>query len=382
MHKKHRRKLPVHVEEGIPIREIRPSYFMVDFRRGTQSLRKCYDNLNDAKTYCQQRALEIRNKGLDVFKLNDDQRHDALKALEVLAGSASLIAAAQEYIRLHPLKGGESVLRTAARYLRDMKNSGRRTISIMEKRQKFRLFCRDYGRRATAGLTEVDVTSWADGRGYAGTNRDNYVRAIKALLNFFHGRKKTNRQAKTKPAVTWKVSQVEYLFRIAQKELPEAVPWLTLLWFCGLRPAEAERIPWNQINLDDAQVSITPDISKVADARTVDIAPNAIQWLSLSKKRAGVVSGGKYVARRYREHLMRRAGIAKWPCDVSRHTFATAHYVHHQDAARTLAQLGHFQSAQTFIRHYKGLMGSKDAAKFWAISPVASAQKVRQAIVA
>jgi integrase len=334
--------------------------------------------LTSAKVYCQQKAIEIRNKGLDAFKLNDEQRLDALKALEILAGSSSLTAAAQEFVRVHPLKGGESVLRTAARYLRDMKKSGCRHISILEKRQKFRLFCRDHGRRVTAGLTEADISSWADTRGYTGTNRDNYIGAIKTLLNFFHGRKQAKRKASVKPAVTWKVFRVEYLFRIAEKELPAAVPWLALLWFCGLRPAEAERIEWDQINLDDAQVSISPDISKVADARTVDIAPNALRWLTLSRKRGGLVSGGKHVARRYREYLKRRAGIEKWTCDVSRHTFATAHYVCHQNAAKTLAQLGHFESAQTFIRHYKGLMGSKDATKYWAIVPVSGTKKARQ----
>ena len=62
-------------------------------------------------------------------------------------------------------------------------------------------------------------------------------------------------------------------------------------------------------------------------------------------------------------------GIERWPNDVARHTFATAHYTHFGDAAKTLSQMGHFEGPQTFVRHYKGMMTTKDAGAFWKIEP-------------
>ena len=38
---------------------------------------------------------------------------------------------------------------------------------------------------------------------------------------------------------------------------------------------------------------------------------------------------------------MKAANIGKWPPDVLRHTFASAHYAFHRDPARTAVILGH-----------------------------------------
>ena len=75
---------------------------------------------------------------------------------------------------------------------------------------------------------------------------------------------------------------------------------------------------------------------------------------------------------------MKLAKIDRWPVDVSRHTYATAHYMAHQDAAKTAAQLGHFEGLSTFTRHYKGLMTPRDAAKYWKIKPVKNENNIIQ----
>jgi hypothetical protein len=67
---------------------------------------------------------------------------------------------------------------------------------------------------------------------------------------------------------------------------------------------------------------------------------------------------------------MSACGIAKWPVDVARHTFATMHYNAHQNAASTMAQLGHFGNPQTFVTHYKGVpVSAADVKAFWSIRP-------------
>ena len=126
-----------------------------------------------------------------------------------------------------------------------MKVEGRRRLSIMEKRQKFRLFCREFGRRNTASITKADVIAWADKRGYKGQNKDNYVGAILSLLNFYAGNKRKQGRKSWVP-VTWGPERVEKIFRLAEENVPDAVPWLVLLWFCGLRPGEAEKLTWER----------------------------------------------------------------------------------------------------------------------------------------
>ena len=328
-------------------------YYCVNLRRGGENNRKFFSTLEEATIYCQQKGAEIKRKGYGAFQLSDTQRLDALEAFTLLGGDTTLTAAVKEYLRIHPRQKSESVLRTAAKYLREMKAEGRRRISIMEKRQKF---------------TKVDVIAWADKRGYKGQNKDNYTGAILSLLNFYAGNKRKPGRKSWVP-VTWGPERVEKILRLAEEQVPDAVPWLVLLWFCGLRPGEAEQLTWENVRLDDANIFIDAKISKIAASRTVDLAPNALRWLTAYRKMSGPVSGGMYVARAYRERLKELAGVDKWPNDVARHTFATAHYTQFGDAAQTLSQMGHFEGPQTFVRHYKGMMTNKDAAAFWAIEP-------------
>ena len=371
-------KTRVKVINGISIllhrtdRKTGKKYYAVNLRQGGKDSRKFFPTLEAATHHCQQKANEIKQNGLGAFQLTDQQRSDAVEAYKLLGEGTTLEAAVREYLRIYPRQKAESVLRTAARYLRDMKKTERRRISIMEKRQKFRLFCREHGKRNTASITKADVTAWADKSGYNGTNRDNYVRAIVALLNFYAGNKrKPSRKAWT--PVTWGPERVEKVLRLAEENLPDAVPWLVLLWFCGMRPGEAEKLTWENVRLEDASIFIDGEISKISASRTIDLAPNAVRWLTAYRKMSGSVSGGAYVARDYREQLKVLAGITKWPNDVARHTFATAHYNHHGDAAKTLSQMGHFEGPQTFTRHYKGVMTAKDAAAFWQIEPSGAA---------
>lgn len=376
--KKRENKTRIKVVNGISIllhrtdRKTGKKYYAVNLRRGGQDSRKFFSTLEAATIHCQQKSNEIKRNGYGAFQLSDTQRLDALEAVTLLGGTTTLTAAVKEYLRIYPRQKAESVLRTAAKYLRDMKAEGRRRISIMEKRQKFRLFCREFGRRNTASITKADVIAWADKRGYKGQNKDNYVGAILSLLNFYAGNKRKPGRKAWVP-VTWGPERVEKIFRLAEEQVSDAVPWLVLLWFCGMRPGEAEKLTWENVRLDDGNIFIDAETSKIAASRTVDLSPNALRWLTAYRKISGSVSGGMSIARAYRERIKELLGVDRWPNDVARHTFATAHYTHFGDAAKTLSQMGHFEGPQTFVRHYKGMMTTKDAAAFWQIEPSSTA---------
>jgi integrase len=353
----------------IPIREVRPDYYMIDLVRAGKRERKCFSDIEQARVWCQQKAIEIMNEGLAVFRLNDEQKRDALKALELLKGRAKLVEVAQEWVKRNPDTGGKTVLRACAEYLFDMKKSDCRRVSIMEKRQKFRLFCVDYGKSLIEGLDVQDMAAWCDSKGYHGTNRDNYMRALKALLNFAKGNKRQRRKRDERLPDIMKPEEVERLFRKANKRVPEIVPMLTVLFFCGLRPHEAMRLKWSDINLEDRLITISAEITKTRTVRTVEIPDNAVLWLAATRKKSGLLSETPNIYRKRRERLMKLVKMEEWPPDVTRHTFATAHYWHHQDAGKTMTALGHFANVATFIRHYKSLMTPSESKRFWEIKP-------------
>ena len=68
------------------------------------------------------------------------------------------------------------------------------------------------------------------------------------------------------------------------------------------------------------------------------------------------------------------AGITEWQNNALRHSFASYHLAHFQNAASTALELGHHDARITF-RHYRELVKPKEAERFWDIRP-ATTKKV------
>ena len=109
-------------------------------------------------------------------------------------------------------------------YLRYMKREGRRPLSIREKRQKFALMFPAFGRRPVEAVMDADLEAWADAQGYTGTNRKNYLRCGKNLLNFAHGKLRAKQHATRAEVKVWSRAEVETWLRTAEVETPEAMP--------------------------------------------------------------------------------------------------------------------------------------------------------------
>jgi integrase len=62
------------------------------------------------------------------------------------------------------------------------------------------------------------------------------------------------------------------------------------------------------------------------------------------------------------------AGLLPWPPNALRHSFASYHLAHFQDAAKLALELGHTNQHLLF-RHYRELVKPASAAKYWSIVP-------------
>ncbi len=129
------------------------------------------------------------------------------------------------------------------------------------------------------------------------------------------------------------------------------------------------RLTWADVDLGARLIRLRGEQTKTRDMRNVCISDNLAEWLTRYRGEGAVVASAvRY--RTLREKAMQGAGLAAWPVDVARHTFATLHYHLHDDAARTAAQLGHFGSSATFVRHYKGCpVTADDAQRYFSIAP-------------
>ncbi len=359
-------------EKGFAIRQLtnRPGYHIVDFQIAGKRVRKGFSSLDEAKVFCQIKRAEITNKGTETLNLPELARKHALAAMRVLEGTgATILDAAQEYVLRHPRTTGETVSTTCERYLAHMQANGRRQLSIYEKRLKFNTLTKTMGDISTAAVDESDIRAWADTLGVSNGTRKAYIGAGMSLLAFFRGKLKSRGSGDQKPPVTWSVGVVAGLFKQAEAKVPDVVPAMTVLFFAGVRPYEMMRLSWEQIDTETRVIRLTGEQTKTRTMRNVDLSDNAVAWLK-AYTGTGLLVQSRQAYRCLQVKLMEACGIASWPTDVARHTYATMHYNAHQNAAATMAQLGHFGNPQTFVTHYKGVpVSAADVKTFWSIVP-------------
>lgn len=171
--------------------------------------------------------------------------------------------------------------------------------------------------------------------------------------------KKTNGKA---PPSILTLAQCEIILRSAEGESQgRLVPWFSLGLFGGLRPTEARRLAWVQINLHDEEIRLEGEQTKTGDPRVLEIGDTLKAWLTAYRNQPLGFS------RRVFRRVIEAAGVPEWTPDILRHTAATAHLRQFGSYAETARQFGN--SEAILKRHYEGRMSSAEAANFYALRP-------------
>jgi integrase len=164
---------------------------------------------------------------------------------------------------------------------------------------------------------------------------------------------------------------------------PEFLPFLTLGFFCGVRPdGELQKLYWTDVRLDGEppQVVVRPEVSKSKRRRRfIDLNPNAVAWIE-AYLRSGHPLSGKVVPfsastlKRKRNDLCRATGVT-WIQQGMRHTYCSNWLAMHGDINKLVLQSGHTDT-QTMWEHYHRGTTKGEAEKFWNIHPSASDSKI------
>ena len=167
---------------------------------------------------------------------------------------------------------------------------------------------------------------------------------------------------------------VDQAARLLEAVTPEILPFIAVGLFAGLRRAEIERLDWSEVDFDSGLIEVTAAKAKTAMRRFVKIEPNLREWLQPHRKLKGNVVPVENCRELFVE-ARTAAGIAKWPDNALRHSFASYHLAHFKNAADTALQLGHHDSRITFA-HYRELVKPKEAERFWNIKPMRDDRKI------
>lgn len=151
---------------------------------------------------------------------------------------------------------------------------------------------------------------------------------------------------------------------------PRSMAWFVLSTFAGLRPEEAEKTSWKNINFKEGWVKIEAQTTKVRQRRVVYPLPAAMEWLQRAKRLKAKLPIHSLALKRQRARLRKVLGWPIWKKDVTRHTAASNWIAHSQSIKDVATALGNSESV--LRRDYMALVTKADAAKFWALTAQAA----------
>lgn len=150
------------------------------------------------------------------------------------------------------------------------------------------------------------------------------------------------------------LEEVARLEKTAAHPAHRAMQWsLHLLLYCGLRPAEVERMRVQDIRREEQCVVVRPRVSKTGGGRVVPLRHgNKLHGVQLCIPRNW--------QNRWRS-LRRDAGFAahSWVPDVCRHTFASYHAAYFRNLPQLQLEMGHRDSYLLRARYVSPVLPQK-----------------------
>ena len=192
--------------------------------------------------------------------------------------------------------------------------------------------------------------SWAVKSGYASSNP-------------IAGMEKS-RLSRPKRAVL-EVEQARAILYICEYAMPEAVPYVAIGMFAGIRPHEMRRL--RPENFRNGYIYLDADVAKTASERTVPIRPNLAAWLEKYPPSNGVTEVSDIALVKILRKTCGAVGVSERK-DILRHSYASYAYELTGDAAKVAAELGHTDTSMLF-KHYRGLVAPGSGKQFFSIMP-------------
>lgn len=193
-------------------------------------------------------------------------------------------------------------------------------------------------------------------------------------------------------------SQLKGLLRTALAIAPRSVPALAVWAFCGVRRAELCRLRFEDLDIKRKELRISAKAAKTGVARFVPIPAALIAWLEAAKT-AGIAPIGKLVPggmkkgpdgqlipddseqksegqlNRWLREIRPKAGLAEWPNNALRHSFASHAAAMHEDFAKVAAWLGHARDPRLLVARYRHAVAKGEGKEWFDVLPIDKPKK-------
>ncbi|HEY3899567.1 MAG TPA: tyrosine-type recombinase/integrase [Chthoniobacter sp.] len=343
--------------------------------------RRFFATKGEAQTYVQQKTTELLNQGREGAQFPSWLRVMAQHGQELLQPYGKTISdAVNFYIKHLEAAQRSKVLSDAvSELIENRKSSGASRRYCNDLRLRLGRFCKDFEGRIATEITTADVDSWLAGLEVAPVTRNTFRRDLRTLFSFCLSRNYCTsnpvsnvRKAKEIDGEVGILS-VSQAARLLEAACDDIVPYLALGAFAGLRPAELQRVSWDEIDFDSKLIEVKAKKSKTARRRFVKIRPNLERWILPHRKVTGQICPQNL--RKLELDTRERAGLREWPPNALRHSFASYHLAQFNNAAELALEMGH-TNQQMIFDHYRQLVKPNDADRYWSIVPSKASKKV------
>jgi integrase len=350
--------------------------FVVNYREAGKRKRSFFESEAQAKSFATLKKVELMKNGIEHSEFPTVLRVMAQNAVEQLKPFGKTITDAVQYYVAH-LKASErscTVKQLLAELLEAKESKGVSQRHLDDLRQRAGRFAASFGERIVSTINGREIEDWLDSLGVGPQTHNHYRSAVRLVFNFAvrRGYATDNQAAKTEKANVLRAAPgiltVTQAARLLEIAMPDVLPHTAIGLFAGLRRAELQRLDWSEIDFESNLIEVKAEKSKTAQRRFATLQSNLREWLLPVRKHRGPITPEDFS--KHFIQTRKAAGIAKWPDNALRHSFASYHLAHFKNAASTALELGHHDSRITFA-HYRELVKPKDAAKYWQITPSA-----------
>lgn len=161
---------------------------------------------------------------------------------------------------------------------------------------------------------------------------------------------------------------VPFIYRL---DCSDCLVSFAFLLFAGVRPAELERITWEDVCAEDGGdvfIHIKPSVAKTRQIRLIRVRATLQAFIDTipADMRAGSIVPKNWS--RKSAVVRKAAGLAN-RADAARHSFATYSLAAGASIADVQSDMGHAKGSDMLFKHYRAAASKAVAAGFWGITP-------------
>jgi integrase len=384
------------------------SYTVVYWQDGVRK-RPTFPTLEKAKAEADLVVNRLGTAQGDVLTLTSADRAAYLRAKEILDGiGVSIEVAAAQYAHAKKVLG-DTPLGIAVEYYRKrhlMKIEPKTCQEVSDELVKVKTadklsarylqcmryclgkFTKKFGTEVIESVTGTQIDDWLRTSGLSARTRNNLRSTVQTLFNYAKARRhlpKDHDEIESVQLMKDRDGEIEVFTPDELTELlactdERLLPFLTLGAFAGVRHAEIQRLDWKDIHFDDRIIELRASKAKTASRRTIPLLDNLKAWLLPFKKDAGAVASHANMAFELHQ-LVKRVNAKRaeraaketftWKHNALRHSFISYRVAETQNVNQVALEAGN--SPQMIFRHYRELVRSADAKKWFGISKEAVA---------